>query len=94
QRMFETNKQARDAGCSEAEPVSGLNIVYQPNLVRLKWNEASCAQSYRVQTANAQKAILEWIDLSPPNYKETFFIDTLLKGNKVKLYRVISERNN
>jgi hypothetical protein len=94
QRMFETNKQARDAGCSEAEPVSGLNIVYQPNLVRLKWNEASCAQSYRVQTANAQKATLEWIDLSPPNYKETFFIDTLLKGNKVKLYRVISERNN
>ena len=94
QRMFETNKVAKDAGCREAEPVDGLNIIYQPNLVRLKWDAAACAQSYRVQTAYGQDPVLEWMDLSPANYQETFFIDTLLNGHKMKLYRVISQRNN
>ena len=94
QRMFETNKVAKDAGCREAEPVDGLNIIYQPNLVRLKWDAAACAQSYRVQTAYGQDPVLEWMDLSPANYQETFFIDTLLNGHKIKLYRVISQRNN
>ena len=94
QRMFETNKAPRDAGCQEAAPVSGLDIVFQPNLVRLKWDEADCAQNYRVQFSNGGLTPESWTDLSPTPYTDTFFIDTKINGNKVKIYRVLSERNN
>jgi hypothetical protein len=93
QRMFETNKQPRDAGCAEAEPVTGLDIVYQPNLVRLKWEEAACAQNYRVQYSLGGLGSGDWKDLTNGSYTDTFFIDTQIKENRVKLYRVISERN-
>ena len=93
QRMFETNKQPRDAGCAEAEPVTGLDIVYQSNLVRLKWEEAACAQNYRVQYSLGGLGSGDWQDLTNGSYTDTFFIDTQIKENRVKLYRVISERN-
>jgi hypothetical protein len=93
-RMFETNKEARDAGCQEAAPVTGLDIVFQPNLVRLKWDEADCAQNYRVQYSNGGLTPESWIDLSPESYTDTFFIDTKINNNKIKIYRVLSERNN
>lgn len=93
QRTFETNKQPRSAGCTEAEPVTGLDIVYQSNLVRLKWEEAECAQNYRVQYSLGGIGTGDWLDLTNGSYTDTFFIDTQIKGNKVKLYRVLSERN-
>jgi len=94
QRTFETNKEEKDAGCKEAAPVTGLDIVYQSNLVRLKWDAADCAQSYRVQSSISGLADGDWTDLSEPAYKNTFFIDTAIQGNTVKIYRVLSERNN
>jgi hypothetical protein len=94
QRSFETNKDSKTVGCQEAAPVSGLDIVYQPNLVRLKWNEAECAQRYRVQYNIDGLAQGNWIDLSPTPYTETFFIDTKINGNMMKIYRVLSERTN
>jgi hypothetical protein len=93
QRTFETNKEEKNAGCLEAAAVTGLDIVHQPNLVRLKWNEADCAQNYRVQFTTSGLGTEDWTDLSPTPYTDTFFIDTNVNKARVKIYRVLSERN-
>jgi hypothetical protein len=93
QRTFETNKEEKNAGCLEAAAVTGLDIVHQPNLVRLKWNEADCAQNYRVQFTTSGLGAEDWTDLSPTPYTDTFFIDTNVNKARFKIYRVLSERN-
>jgi hypothetical protein len=86
-RLFETNKEAGPS-CEEAQPVSDLSISLGSNSALLKWTKTECAQSYRVESTTTPDGLESWTELGTTS--DNFMLDTSIKGNPLRFYRVIA----
>jgi len=85
-RLFETNKVRQDDLCKDPDPVSGLALALNSNIVLIKWNENECANSYRVEYLDGFNFVDTWQELGTTS--KTFITDSSIRENQ-RYYRVI-----
>jgi len=85
-RSYETNKAPAEP-CQAPASVTDLEISINNNTALLKWSEADCANSYRVEYTSGQISPDSWVELGVTS--SSFMIDAALTDQK-RFYRVVS----
>jgi hypothetical protein len=90
-RMFETNKKPTSSGgggCVTPDPVSNVSITLGPGQVLLRWAQANCASSYRLEYTTNVLDTASWKSLTTVT-NQLLVLDAT-SADPQRFYRVVS----